>query len=191
MKNFNLYLSMLEKRLKNPSIKEWTMSNELQGISLKKAGSFAENCIFDICDDKLLSYKQRSIIRIKNPQLRKFFNKDKFITDGIIFNHQIFEDFYIESKMHAFNTSGTANEKLAGFLDKAKHYDKMVLLILGGEFELDTCFESNCILSAAHLKTDEDYDFSVNQTYIGKITDELIKNNKLRVCRLSNLYNVI
>jgi len=191
MKNFTLYQSMLATRLTNPSPSNWTMSNELKKLGLDKAGSFAESCITEVCQSKSLDYELRALVRIAGTQLSTFYGKDKFITDGHVINHKVYGDFYIESKMYAFNTSGTANEKLAGFLDKAKHYDKPVLLILGGEFELTTYFESNCIMAAANLLTPNDYLFSVNNTFIGKNTDELIKSGKLKVCKLSELVNFL
>jgi hypothetical protein len=191
MKNFTLYQNMLATRLTNPAPGNWTMSDELKALGYPKAGPFAENAISEVCHSKSLNYQPRALVRIAGTELSRFYGKDKFITDGHIQNHPIHGDFYIESKMYAFNSAGTANEKMAGFLDKANHYDKPVLLILGGEFELTTYFESNCILAAANLLTPNDYLFSVNNTLIGKNTDELIKSGKLKVCRLSQLINYL
>ena len=191
MKNFTLYQNMLATRLTNPAPGNWTMSDELKALGYPKAGPFAENAISEVCHFKSLNYQPRALVRIAGTELSRFYGKDKFITDGHIQNHPIHGDFYIESKMYAFNSAGTANEKMAGFLDKANHYDKPVLLILGGEFELTTYFESNCILAAANLLTTNDYLFSVNNTLIGKNTDELIKSGKLKVCRLSQLINYL
>ena len=191
MKNFTLYQNMLATRLTNPAPGNWTMSDELKALGYPKAGPFAENAISEVCQSKSLNYQPRALVRIAGTELSRFYGKDKFITDGYIQNHTIHGDFYIESKMYAFNSAGTANEKMAGFLDKANHYDKPVLLVLGGEFELTTYFESNCILAAANLLTPNDYLFSVNNTLIGKNTDDLIKSGKLKVCRLSQLINYL
>jgi len=191
MKNFTLYQSMLATRLTNPAPGNWTMSDELKKLGYPKAGPFAENCITEVCQSKSLNYQPRALVRIAGTQLSTFYGKDKFITDGHVINHPVHGDFYIESKMYAFNSAGTANEKMAGFLDKANHYNKPVLLILGGEFELTTYFESNCIMAAANLLTPNDYLFSVNNTFIGKNTDELIKSGKLKVCKLSELVNFL
>jgi hypothetical protein len=46
-------------------------------------------------------------------------------------------------------------------------------------------------MAAANLLTPNDYLFSVNNTFIGKNTDELIKSGKLKVCKLSELINFL
>ena len=193
MKNFDLYQSMLKIRLTNPPRHIWNMNDALKEIGQCTSGPFAENVISEICHSKFLNYQPRALVRIAGTELSRFYGKDKFITDGHVMDHPIHGEFYIESKIYAFNsaTGGTANEKMAGFLDKANHYDKPVLLVLSGEFELNTHFESNCILAAANLLTPNDYLFSVNNTFIGKNTDELIKSGKLKVCRFSQLNNYL
>jgi hypothetical protein len=180
----------------NNTLKTWT-----HGLTKKVGpGPFAESCIVDVCHSKGLTYhvsvnkkiKASANIKIPVPNFPNLYgNQKSFRADGFIENHPIYGDLYVESKMYAFNSEGTANEKIAGFLDKAKHYPKPVLLVLGGEFELNTCFESNCIMAAANLLTPTDYFNSVNNTFIGKNTDELIKSGKLKVCKLSELINFL
>jgi len=196
MNNFNLYQSMLTTRLTGVSNQIWSMSNQLKSLGLHGPGPFAEQCITEVCHSKSLTYHVSTTtnprVKISVPNLPNLYGNQKtFKADGLIENHPVYGDLYVESKMYAFNSDGTANEKIAGFLDKAKHYPNPVLLVLGGEFELNTCFETNCIMAAANLLTPTDYFNSVNFTFIGRNTDELIKSGQLKVCKLSELVNFL
>lgn len=91
-----------------------------------KSGRFGEELIREMLGSNLVTEtRDRRIIRSDGKG--KYYEADGYIKSL---------DIYIESKFLTFWSAGTAPEKLPYFLFKAEHYDKPVVLVLGGEHEL-------------------------------------------------------
>ena len=184
------YLSFLNKRKTGVSRKDWTMNIALAALGKLKPGKFGENVLHQMVANAGFTIETKQThTKIMLDSLRKrFLAKNYFDADGYIPEL----DVYLESKMYAFNSAGTANEKLAGFLDKVLHYDKKCVLVLGGEFELDTKLESNALLAAAGLLGPELLALSQSVQSNGKKMSfnarnakELIDDGHLEIVRLS------
>lgn len=89
-----------------------------------KSGRFGEDLIAEVLGDNILTETRDTRIPRANGS---YYEADGFIPSLNI---------YLESKFLTFHSAGTAPEKLPYFLFKAEHYDRPVVLILGGEHEL-------------------------------------------------------
>jgi hypothetical protein len=163
----NFYLLCKEEFEKNGT----SMNDTLKLHGMQKSGKFCENVISEIFKEVGLTYFSHG----KHTHVK--------LTDD---ERAVY--MFLESKCHAFGTSGTCNEKLAGFLDKAFVYNKPTLLILGGEFELYKHAESNIIMSVSNqLILTPNQQAIAERSLIGQSTKYLIENRGLKVCKLSNL----
>ena len=154
----NFYLLCKEEFEKNGT----AMSDTLKAHGMRKSGKFCESVITEIFNSTDVEYYNRgpaTYVKLTADQQSVYGGKKKFQSDGYIPSLGM----YLESKCHAFGTSGTCNEKLAGFLDKAFLYDKPTLLVLCGEFELYKIAESNIIMAMAN-----ELQFTPNQQEIGR-----------------------
>ena len=115
---------------------------------------------------------------------KKYFQDDGFIPEL---------NLHIESKMLGFYSAGqgTANEKLPGFLSKCINYKAPVVIVLGGDFELDKTFESNVLLGSAGLLTEEKNSRVLKYSFEGSAIKQLVEEKKLYVCRLSQFEEFI
>ena len=181
---------MLNKRKTGISRKDWTMNIALAALGKLKSGKFGEYVLHQMVAATGFTIKSKQIhTKITLDALQKrCLGKNYFDADGYIPEL----DVYLESKMYAFNSGGTANEKLAGFLDKVLHYDKKCVLVLGGEFELDKYGESNSLLAAAGLSDDETtqwffgtQDDGAPNNFNARNAKFLIDAGKLEIVRLS------
>jgi len=179
----NFYLICKEEFEKNSA----SMNDTLKAHGMHKPGKFCEDTITEIFRTVELDYfshGKNTHIKLSPDQQVVYGGKKKFQADGYIPSLGM----YLESKCHSFGMSGTCNEKLAGFLDKAFLYDKPCLLILGGEFELYMHAESNIILAM-----DNQFDITPEQkiiaerSFIGQSTKYLLEHKGLKICKLSNL----
>ncbi len=169
---------------------------------IEKPGVFIENVIREICQHKQLNFKKQSINIQDN--LQTVWNQKTFQVDGFIFNNPKYPDLYLESKCQSFSEKkhpgGTAHEKLPGFLDKARLYDKPVLLILSGILEVwGQSFSSSVLLSLSQntsippLTTAEQQE--INDSFIGQATRQLMQKTTpegtpwLQITTLSNFIN--
>ena len=96
----------------------------------------------------------------------KLTTKESFIPDGYIKEL----DVYLESKNFQFFSTGTANEKLYGFLAKVPHYDKPVILVFSGEHEKRLHDECRSIWEIYH--DNPDFDEHIFSLPIKKLRDE-------------------
>lgn len=178
----NFYLLCKEEFEKNGT----SMNDTLKLHGMQKSGKFCENVISEIFKEVGLTYfshGKHTHVKLTDDE-RAVYMKKKYQGDGYIPEL----DMFLESKCHAFGTSGTCNEKLAGFLDKAFVYNKPTLLILGGEFELYKHAESNIIMSVSNqLILTSNQQAIAERSLIGQSTKYLIENRGLKVCKLSNL----
>ncbi len=178
----NFYLLCKSEFEKNGT----SMNDTLKAHGMNKSGKFCENVISEIFKKVGLAYNAHGkSTHVKlTPDQQAVYMKKTYRGDGYIPGLNM----YLESKCHAFGTSGTCNEKLAGFLDKAFIYDKPTLLILGGEFELKKHAESNIIMAVANqLNLTPEQKSIADNSLIGISTKYLIENKGLKVCKLSEL----
>ena len=185
------YFSMLNKRKTGISRNDWTMNMALAAFGKLKSGKFGENVVHQMVAEAgfTIKPKQTHTKITLSPLLQRCLGKKHFLADGYIPEL----DVYLESKMYAFNSGGTANEKLSGFLDKVLHYRKKCVLVLGGEFELDKLGESTALLAAAGLLDDDEitkklFDYQDNgleNSFTVNNAKKLIDAGVLEIVRLS------
>jgi hypothetical protein len=109
-----------------------------------KSGPFAESLLEEVVRQAGFKFDSGSHLNIyPNSKLTK---KEFFSPDGYI--EEI--DMFLESKNYQFFSSGTANEKLYGFLAKVPHYTKPVILVFCGEHEKRLHDECNSIWEIYH-----------------------------------------
>ena len=113
-----------------------------------KSGPFAEILIKEVVESSGFTFKKASGIVPES----KMTGKTEFKPDGFI--EEL--DVYLESKNYWFHSTGTANEKLYGFLAKVPHYDKPVILVFTGEHEKRMHDECNSIWEIYHNNPDFD-----------------------------------
>lgn len=115
-----------------------------------KSGPFGESLLREIVEGAGLTFDEGDHLSIKpNSKLTK---KKCFKPDGYV--EEL--DVYLESKNYQFFSTGTANEKLYGFLAKVPHYDKPVILVFAGEHEKRMHDECNSIWEIYHNNPDFD-----------------------------------
>lgn len=138
------------------------------------SGVFAES----LCKEEIKSCGYNLIkkgILVEN--LPEHIKKENYIPDGLI--EEL--DLYIESKNYMFYSTGTANEKLPGFLIKLQYYDKPCLLIFSGQHEVRQFDECNIILGSYNEEPEFENEF------LYPIILKFKKQKKLYVCGFSNL----
>ena len=121
--------------------------NERQVEEIKslgfKPGTFAEACMKEAVELSGLTFSNSGPVRV---DFHETTQKQRFHPDGYIPELGC----YLESKNYSFGTSGTANEKLFGFLFKLSMYDKPCILVFAGEHELKIHDECKLIWSVFH-----------------------------------------
>jgi hypothetical protein len=127
-----------------------------------KSGPFAEKLMEEVITSSGFSFKKSESIA-PNSILT---SKNSFKPDGYIEEF----DVYLESKNYWFHSSGTANEKLYGFLAKVPHYDKPVILVLQGEHEKRLHDECRSIWEIYH--DNPEFDEHIFSSPIKKLRDE-------------------
>ncbi len=185
MKRKDFYIKMMEhfSNKDNPSTKEKNNfykqnAKQIEKLFDEKSGVFAEN----LCREEIESGGFNVTSKgIKIESLPKFLRKQEYKPDGLI--EQL--DMYIECKNYMFYSSGTANEKLPGFLIKLQHYDKPCLLILCGQHELRTFAECNIIRGCYN----EEEEFK--DEFLYPVITKLKKQKKLYVCGFLDLKNTL
>ena len=209
---FNDYLQMKNAFLlnsQNPNSNYITMNTQIKntvylnqkGQRITTPGALTETIIQEICQHKNLNCQKTGIPPIQIPTAIQTLRCQKaFQVDGAIFNNSQYPDLYIESKCFGFGSEGTAHEKLPGFLDKARLYNKPVLLILSGIFEVwGQTFSSNVLLSLCQnppiptLTAAEQQE--INDSFIGQAARQLMQKTTpegtpwLQITTLSNFIN--
>lgn len=120
MQKFELYKSQIGRFVSGERFEAQEEYIQQWGI---KSGRFGEQLIQEMLGEDYTT--SRSDCRI--PHGSSYYDADGYIKSL---------DIYLESKFLTFWSAGTAPEKLPYFLFKAEHYDKPVVLVLGGEHEL-------------------------------------------------------
>ena len=176
----SLYFKMLSDARDNKNF-------DMKKITGMNSGKFGEDVIFEILNKHNVEVKRSKIILKK--ELSELYHKGYFQDDGFIPEFNL----HIESKMLGFYSAGkgTANEKLPGFLSKCINYSSPVVIVLGGDFELDKTFESNVLLGCAELLSEEKNNNVLKYSFEGKAIKNLIEEGKLYVCRLSQFEDFI
>jgi hypothetical protein len=127
--------------------KQKRASNKRQVEEVKSLGSkpgmFAEVCMKEAVELSGLTFSESGPVRVDFYETTQ---KQRFQPDGYIPELGC----YLESKNYSFGSSGTANEKLFGFLFKLSMYDKPCILVFAGEHELKMHDECKLIWSVFH-----------------------------------------
>ena len=132
-----------------------------KGAALK-SGKFAELLIREVATSTGFEVTDGPKIKAKS----KMTKKDYFKPDGYI--EEL--DIYLESKNYQFFSTGTANEKLYGFLAKASLYNKPVALVFVGQHEKRMHDECKSIWEIYH--NNSEFDNHVFAPAIKKLRDE-------------------
>jgi len=186
MNNLQLYKSHLDiynqKSLDGLGVKEKKelsekFTSDMITESGHKSGKFAELCLQESTSDVKLTFKKADKI-IPDCQTTK---KKHFRPDGYI--EEL--DMYVESKMYTFWATGTANEKLWGFLSKLNYYDKPCILVFAGEHECLKHDECNSIWQIYH--NNSAFDDHVYAEAVKKVRN----SGKLHLTKLSEYSDYI
>ncbi len=195
--NLKLEIESLEQKLKSSYTSMHdkivlTQPLDENNKIISKTGIFCEKVIYEIILNKILqnSSNSNNINKISkipiNSNIQNLWHgQENFEPDGSVINVQNSKygnDIYIESKCYGFGSGGTADEKLPGFFDKARLYDKPVLLVLAGIHELwgkEGSFYSNVLLALSKnpsippLTAAEQQE--INDSFIGQAARQLMQ----------------
>lgn len=177
------YLNLSESRKIKPRERESlynSCTDKMFRLFGEKPGMFAENICKDVFRDNGLVLETRGP-NLKIENIPKHLKKKHYLADGYLPEF----DAYTESKMYNFFSSGTANEKLFGFLGKVQHYDKPCILILSGMHELRSFDECDTIMGC--YNGEDNYKRHIFYDSITKLKDE----GRLYVTTLSGLPNFL
>jgi hypothetical protein len=151
-----------------------SITKDIYKLFGEKSGKFAEN----VCREEIEScgYKLKTKdLKVEN--LPGHIKKDFYRPDGLIEELNV----YVESKNYMFYSTGTANEKLPGFLIKLQYYDKPCVLILSGLHEMRSFDECNIIYGS--YNEEEEY----KNEFLYPVITKLKRQKKLYVTGLSSL----